>query len=145
MRFYQRSTIFIASKKITKNDPKYYLKPKKDKSNDPFNILPEKGDYYYIPEPIEETKRKISNAFAEIGCKLINIIIKLYDEYLDGNALVYMEYECDNIPPIGKETYIRGVKGFHYQDETECLLQIYFTPIDVFFSKHSKYEIIYKE
>lgn len=115
MRLNASCIIYTAIRKVTWDDDEYELA-----AND---------GPYYVAEPIEETRRRLGNGLAEIGFTLLNLSIKWFEKYGEGNACVEFECECDDNTQVNREIYIHGIRTYEWQDENNCLLEIYFPDI----------------
>ncbi len=107
--------MYTAIRKVTWDDEDYELA-----AND--------GDYY-ITEPIEETTARLYNGLETLGFRGLNVSIKWFDKYREGNSCVKFECECDDNMHVKSEMYIRGIKTYEWQDEHDALLEIYFPNI----------------
>jgi hypothetical protein len=87
------------------------------------------GDYY-IQEPIEIIKNRLSNGLESLGLRCLDITIRWFDKYGQGNSCIDFECESNENKKIERDMYIRGIKTFEWQQEADSLLEVYFTNID---------------
>ena len=112
MRLKGSCIIYTAIKKVRWEDEEYELA-----AND--------GDYY-ISEPIETTRTRLSNGLLTLGLKCLDISIKLFDKYTNGNSCVEFECECDDDINVSTEMYIQGLKTYEWQDAENSLLEMHY-------------------
>ena len=86
-------------------------------------------DEYWIQEPIEITIQRLRIGLQTLDINLINIEPKHYF-YKDGQLSINFICEYNDNIILETEMYIQGIKTFDWQNENDCLLEIFFPTIN---------------